>query len=133
MIRDPKQLVLEVSTDDTMVAPDVSVSLGLIVTELVINALKHAFSGHRKGRILISYRLTGSDWTLSVSDDGVGMPTASKVVAGLGTSIVEALARQLQARVEIAGAHPGTTVSIHGHVANLERVTTLRPPGARTA
>ena len=48
-------------------------SLGLIVTELVINALKHAFPDHRKGKIVVSYHCDGDAWTLSVADDGVGI------------------------------------------------------------
>jgi len=113
MIRDHGQLSIEAAVDDTVTSPDVSVSLGLIVTELVIDALKHAFPGRRPGKIMVGYRTTGSGWTLSVSDDGVGMPTdAASAMPGLGTSIVEALARQLGAEVEVVDAKPGTTVSV---------------------
>jgi len=51
-----------------------SISLGLIVTELVINALEHAFPKQETGRIVIDYRSAGTDWTLTVTDNGVGMP-----------------------------------------------------------
>ena len=60
-----------------MTKADTSVSLGLIVTELVINALKHAFPRHRKGEILVDYRADGAAWTLSVRDTGIGMPDGS--------------------------------------------------------
>ena len=71
-----------------MVSANASVSLGLIITELVINALKHAFPNSRKGKIVIDYRSDGQDWTLSVSDNGVGMPTGTeKPKPGLGTGI----------------------------------------------
>jgi two-component sensor histidine kinase len=112
MIRDHNQLRIDVKADNSLVAADVSVSLGLIVTELVINALKHAFPEHRHGVILVEYAAHGPSWTLSVSDDGVGMPEDDGAVPGLGTSIVEALARQMKARVQAAPAHPGTKVSI---------------------
>jgi two-component sensor histidine kinase len=50
-------------------------SLGLIVTELVINALKHAFNVDTKdGQITVSYQVSGTDWKLSVADNGVGKP-----------------------------------------------------------
>jgi two-component sensor histidine kinase len=113
MIHDPGQLSLEVSADESVTGADASVSLGLIITELVINALKHAFPGRRKGKITVGYRSDGSAWTLSVSDDGVGMPLdAASARPGLGTTIVQALAKQLNAAVEIADANPGTAVSI---------------------
>jgi two-component sensor histidine kinase len=116
MIRDPARLALEVDVDDSIITADVSVSLGLIVTELVINALKHAFPADRSGRILVAYHADGPDWTLSVGDDGVGMSQPAKgLKPGLGTSIVNALAKQLRAHCEIADMNPGTEVSIiHG-------------------
>ena len=97
MIRDHNQISLTVSTDDSAVSADVSVSLGLIVTELVINALKHAFPGLRPGKIVVGYQANGPDWRLSVSDNGVGMPEHASTTPGLGTSIVQALANQLRA------------------------------------
>jgi two-component system, sensor histidine kinase PdtaS len=113
MIHDHDQLSLAVAIDDSSVKADISVSLGLIVTELVINALKHAFPDNRYGKILVDYRSRGEDWKLSVSDDGVGTPkTMADAKPGLGTSIVEALASQLDATVETEGGHPGTIVSI---------------------
>jgi len=113
MINDHDQLTLEVKVDESMTKADVSVSLGLIVTELVINALKHAFPRHRKGKICVDYRSDGPAWTLSVRDTGVGMPLDhARAKPGLGTGIVEALARQLGAAVDIASTNSGTTVSI---------------------
>jgi two-component sensor histidine kinase len=83
------------------------------VTELVINALKHAFPDDRSGKIHVDYSSRGPNWTLSVGDNGVGMPAASEnTKGGLGTSIVLALANQLSARVDVTGASPGTNVSI---------------------
>ena len=128
MIRDHNQIALEVSADDSSVNADVSVSLGLIVTELVINALKHAFPDLRHGKIVVGYQSHGPNWTLSVSDNGVGMPTdSSDAKPGLGTSIVEALARQLHARVEVEDAKPGAVVSIvHTQLAIVEADPDLR-------
>ena len=118
MIRDHDQISLEVTSDDSITTADTSVSLGLIVTELVINALKHAFPGDRRGTILVDYHSRGPNWTLSVCDDGVGMPTdPGSAKPGLGTSIVQALAAQLGSRISVAGANPGTKVSVaHSYV-----------------
>lgn len=113
MIRDEDQIALNVTADDSITSADISVSLGLIVTELVINALKHAFPGHRSGKISVGYTSDDASWTLSVDDNGVGMPADPKdATPGLGTGVVEALARQLDAVVRITDAEPGTRVRI---------------------
>ena len=112
MISDHTQITLQVHADESMSSADTSVSLGLMVTELVINALKHAFPGHRAGSINVFYSAAGAGWTLSVIDDGVGVPKDPDAKPGLGTSIIEALARQFGAVVKIDDARPGTAVSI---------------------
>jgi two-component sensor histidine kinase len=122
MIPDPKALVLRVVSPNTRVDAEVSVSLGLIVTELVINALKHGFPDGAGGEIVVTYEQDDTDWSLSVADNGVGMPAnRSDAMAGLGTSIIQALARQLGAEVAVTVLHPGTRVSIiHGATAGAE-------------
>jgi len=113
MIQDHEKLRLTVIADEGLATADMSVSLGLIVTELVINALKHAFPAGRGGHIRVAYTSQGPDWTLSISDDGVGMPTgAVPAKAGLGTSIVQALAKQVGAQIHVADTKPGTRVSL---------------------
>ena len=113
MIRDHEQLTLSVTADDSVTTADTSVSMGLIVTELVINALKHAFPDNRKGAITVDYHSRGPNWNLSVTDDGVGMPAEpNNAKAGLGTSIVQALAMQLNGKVIVTPGSPGTNVLI---------------------
>ncbi len=113
MIHDHKRLSIGVSVDDSKVKADVSVSLGLIVTELVINARKHAFPGDRQGKINVDYSSHASDWDLSVSDDGIGTPEMlGQSKPGLGSSIVEALADQLDAKLDTEGANPGLVISV---------------------
>jgi two-component sensor histidine kinase len=114
MIADHQQISLRTTVDDSVVGADVSVSLGLIVTELVINALKHAFPDQdRSGKISVDYLAQGTGWTLMVGDNGIGIPDgAGGPKPGLGTGIVEALSRQLDATVHVSDAGPGTKVSI---------------------
>ena len=113
MIRDHEQLTLRVTADDSVTTADTSVSMGLIVTELVINALKHAFPDNRKGAIMVDYHSRGPNWNLSVIDDGVGMPAdPASAKAGLGSSIVQALAVQLGGKVIVKPGNPGTSVSV---------------------
>ncbi len=128
MICDPDLLTLEVNVDGSIAGADISVSMGLIVTELVINALKHAFPGDRPGRIVVAYQSADADgWTLSVHDDGVGMDAgAGPVRKGLGTSIIQALAKQLDATIAIKDTAPGTEVS----VTHVRRGKTIAAPAA---
>jgi two-component sensor histidine kinase len=114
MIDDRKRLTLEAVVDDTSTNSDVSVSMGLIVTELVINAIKHAFPDQATGgKINVSFAEDEQGWLLSVSDNGIGMPVGDKRgKPGLGTGIVEALSTQLDARVSVVEASPGTRVEV---------------------
>jgi PAS domain S-box-containing protein len=91
-----------------------AVSLGLVTTELVINALKHAFPSGHAGQIVVRYDADGTGWRLSVSDNGTGWRDHrdERISAGLGTGIVEALSHQLDAHPEISTGPLGTTVSI---------------------
>jgi chemotaxis protein methyltransferase CheR len=90
-------------------------SLGLITTELVMNALKHAFpSENMKGRINIAYDVDGTNWKLSVADNGIGKPDGvfAQPKTGLGTGIIKALAHELNAKVETLSGSDGTIVSV---------------------
>jgi chemotaxis protein methyltransferase CheR len=97
-----------------------AVSIGLIVTELVINAFKHAFvGGSAAALIVVDYEAVETGWRLAVSDNGIGTSAdhleSGKATPGLGTIIVEALAKQLDARVAMWRNAHGTTVSVsHG-------------------
>lgn len=114
MIGDPDTLTLEVVADKTVTNSDVSVSMGLIVTELVINAIKHAFPDQSVGgKVIVSFAADEGAWLLTVSDNGGGMPVGKHVgKPGLGTGIVEALARQLEASVTVLNENPGTRVEV---------------------
>ena len=106
MIDDHDLISLTSTSDASQVEANKSVSIGLVVTELVINALKHAFPGSRSGHIGVDYSSDGLDWTLAVSDDGVGMPPNDTAKAGLGTNIVNALAHHLDAEVKVTSEAP---------------------------
>jgi two-component sensor histidine kinase len=114
MMRGTSGLTLKVEADEASLSSHETVSLGLIVTELVINALKHAFPDGRSGVITVTYRIKGLGWMLSVSDNGVGRSPAAgpNTRVGLGTSIVEGLAKQLGGLVTIGDEAPGTTVVV---------------------
>jgi PAS domain S-box-containing protein len=115
MIEDTRSVTVKVVASGGMATSSRAVSLGLIVTELLINALKHAFHDDRtEGHVIVGYEADGDDWKLSVSDNGAGMPSQRPGTgkSGLGTSLVKALAQQNDAQVEIATGPNGTTVSV---------------------
>jgi chemotaxis protein methyltransferase CheR len=115
MIGDSRPISLKVEADAGTAISREAVSIGLIVTELVMNALKHAFPASKPdAAIVVSYKVAEKDWKLTVSDNGIGKPDvkASQGKAGLGTSLIQALARQLDATVDIVSDHHGTAVSM---------------------
>jgi PAS domain S-box-containing protein len=117
---DSRPVSLQVRAEGSTASSAEAVSIGLIVTELVINAFKHAFVDNTPaGLIVVAYEATETSWRLAVSDNGSGTPEGhlklDKPPSGLGTIIIEALAKQLDARVEIVRNPKGTTASItHG-------------------
>jgi two-component sensor histidine kinase len=115
MISDTRPLTLNVVCDGGSATSRQAESLGLIVTELVMNALKHAFPDDKvKGQITVAYDVAGTNWKLSVADNGIGKPDGvfAQGKSGLGTGIVKALSHQLDAKVEILACPEGTTVSV---------------------
>jgi len=114
MIGTDRSIAVVVDAEAGSAVSGQAVSIGLIVTELLINAVKHAFPAGRSGTISVKYQASPSNWRLSVSDDGIGRVGEDGQLSppGLGTSIVEALAHQLGAQVEISSGPNGTTASI---------------------
>jgi two-component sensor histidine kinase len=115
MIADGRPVTIKVIGEGGSAPSREAESLGLIATELIMNALKHAFPTDRiMGRIVVAYDVDGTNWKLSVADNGVGKPDGvfAQSKTGLGTGIVKALAQQLDAKVETLADPSGTTVSI---------------------
>lgn len=73
---------------------DTALPLGLILSELITNALKHAFAGRASGEILVRLRQRDDVGILTVRDNGCGLPSAFRpTAAGLG--LVDVLAKQI--------------------------------------
>jgi predicted ATPase/two-component sensor histidine kinase len=110
---DPEHVVIESRVGDVELEMHRAVTLGLIINELVSNALKHAFPGGGRGRIWIELDGDAAVSTLVVGDDGVGLPPGTGVdgAATLGLQLIGDLASQLHGTVTI-GPGPGTRVAI---------------------
>ncbi|MEH0196495.1 DUF4118 domain-containing protein [Caulobacter sp. CCNWLY153] len=103
-----RPIALRVQVDDVALSSMQAVPIGLVINELVENALKHGFPEERAGDIYVSFTAVDEDLVLSVEDNGVGFdPTATKT--GGGTRIVGSLVQQLGGRIERLGP-PGLRI-----------------------
>jgi len=95
-----------------ILSADRAIPLGLVISELITNALRHAFKGRGGGLVQVEARQDGEDLLVVVMDDGVGM-TGQARRTGLGSRIIQTLTAQIKARLEIAGTPGGgTTVTL---------------------
>jgi len=93
-----KRITMECHTDSVLMEYDQAITCGMIVNELVSNAIKYAFPGTRKGTIGVSLKQSGKKVKLEVYDDGVGIKTQekSKNYMSLGLQLVDSLVTQLK-------------------------------------
>ncbi len=105
---------LEVKVDGARLDVDSAVPCGLIVNELVSNALKHAFPDGRSGAVTVVMNTVGNRVELVVRDDGVGWPDALEIdnSKGLGLQLVSLLANQLDGELDVLERHAGTALRI---------------------
>lgn len=104
--------LLSLEAEPVMIDADSAVTIGIIVTELVINAMKYAYPGS-KGAIRVTLRPLAPDpgYELAVEDDGVGRSAdreAATRPAGLGHTIITAMASKLETSVSYTDRDPGT-------------------------
>lgn len=107
---DERKVQLTSDVQDIQLGLSRAVSCGLIVNELVSNALKHAFPEERSGEIRITLHTTAAGrYVLSVADDGVGLPTDIDVsrADSLGLQLVDDLTQQIHGEL-LVDRHGGT-------------------------
>lgn len=116
IILDSRPISIDLHACESTIPSRNAVSIGLIVTELLINAIKYAFPvSTGSERVLVSYETRDTDWRLVVADNGVGRSVTEKPAepgSGLGSLIIEALAKQLDARVQIVSSDKGMSVTV---------------------
>lgn len=104
----------EVDFHDVALPIDQAIPCGLMVNELVMNSLKHAFPVGQPGRVRVTMTNADDHIELVVSDDGVGMADGSierAPASGFGLRLVSMLARQLEASVDVTRG-PGTSTRV---------------------
>jgi PAS domain S-box-containing protein len=90
---------------------DRAIPLGLIVNELVTNAVKYAFPGEPKGTIVVTLKRFAEELRLTVADDGQGADP-QRADSGLGGRLVDSFARQLGGHIERVSSSKGTSVCL---------------------
>jgi two-component sensor histidine kinase len=107
---DMRPVALSVHAESAMLPMSRAVPIGLIVNELVGNALKYAFPEEASGSVAIGFRRDGASFVLTVEDDGMGCDLSAPAQgSGLGTRISRALAGQLGGRIEAGPVVPGAS------------------------
>ena len=99
--------------EDVNLDVDSVIPIGLIVNELVSNALKYAFPEKRSGQITVRLEEIGETLLLTVHDDGIGISTDQQKSLGdsFGYRLIHVFSEQLQAKMNISNSH-GTTVKL---------------------
>ncbi len=93
-------------------AMETAIPLGLIVNELVTNALKYAFAGRQDGLVAVSLIREADAWILSVLDNGVGLPPEGERPEGVGSQLVRGLVDQLKGRLNYGEGPEGRGLAV---------------------
>lgn len=113
-LTDAERIRLDIMADALFLDIDMAIPCGLIINELISNALKHAFPNGKEGAIRVELHTDGNGLsTIIVRDNGVGLPEDLDVhqTETLGLQLVTSLAGQLNATIGLL-RHPGTTFEI---------------------
>jgi two-component sensor histidine kinase len=103
---------LTLKADTIEIDPDRAVAIGIIVNELVMNAVKYAYPDG-PGPIAVDLHVQGDDLVLSIADNGVGLNGKTDPRStGMGQRIVAAMASKLEASVERDPDHAGTRIAV---------------------
>ena len=104
-------IVLKTDIESELLPTDRAIPIGLIVNELVTNAVKYAFPGDAKGTVTVTLKRVPGELRLTVADDGQGLDPR-RADSGLGGRLVDGFAQQLGGQVERKSDRQGTTVHL---------------------
>nr|WP_280948420.1 PAS domain-containing protein [Methylobacterium tarhaniae] len=109
---DPDRIALSIDVEAVAVPVSMAAPLALLVHELAVNAVRHAFPDERRGRVAITARAEDEHLILDIRDDGVGLAAQPDNPEGFGRDLVGMLVRQLRGSLTFEELNPGT----HAHV-----------------
>lgn len=105
---------VKVTVEEVDVAPEAATAIGVIVSELVGNACKHAYRPDEPGDVCISLRRTCAGYMLEVADHGCGMVREPVSWGnGLGARLIMLMSQKLGAEALWSNAHPGTRFTLN--------------------
>jgi two-component sensor histidine kinase len=104
-------IVLKTDIESELLSTDRAIPIGLIVNELVANAVKYAFPDETKGTVMVTLKRVSGELRLTVADDGHGVDPR-RADSGVGGRLVEGFAQQLGGQVERESDSRGTTVRL---------------------
>jgi two-component sensor histidine kinase/PAS domain-containing protein len=104
-------IALRTDIESELLRADRAIPLGLIVNELVTNAVKYAFPDAARGTVVVTLKRIPGELRLTVSDDGKGVDPR-RTDSGVGGRLVEAFTRQLGGQIERESGNKGTIVSL---------------------
>jgi chemotaxis protein methyltransferase CheR len=104
-------IALKTDIESEPLPVDRAIPLGLIVNELVTNAVKYAFPSETRGTVVVTLKRMPGELRLTVADDGQGADPR-RADSGLGGRLVDTFARQLGGRVERESGNAGTIVCL---------------------
>jgi two-component sensor histidine kinase len=103
---------VSVTADNIVSRSELAVSVGMIVNELVVNAIKYAYPGSSGPIRVILKKLDGKQVAVTVEDDGVGSEDSTSAHSGLGSRIVKAMAQKIDGTLTRDSDHRGTRVTV---------------------
>ncbi|WP_157200635.1 sensor histidine kinase, partial [Methylomonas methanica] len=97
------KLKLNMKIDNVFLDVDTAIPCGLIINELLSNAIKYAFPGDRRGEIGIAFTQEQGEYILIMSDNGIGLPCEMdfKKSSSLGLQLVDTLTNQLMGEMSL--------------------------------
>lgn len=107
-----RPVVVRVKAESHLLPLSSAVGVGLIINELLTNALKYAFPDNRSGCLSVSFAREGYAFRLVVADDGVGVGAAPGSGTGLGQRLTLSLAAQLQGHLAWDRTETGTVATL---------------------
>jgi PAS domain S-box-containing protein len=112
-LRSAGRVRLDLTLEPVIVSAGKAAPLGLVINELLTNALKHAFPDNRPGHLSIALGRNETMATIVVRDDGIGLTGREPPDEGFGKTLITMLTRQIRAQIAWQDATPGTRVVVN--------------------